>query len=112
MQNQNAAQAQIRNRRDAMKKIMLIKLLVYLILIINIIKYLYIDVPKIENYLKEKRLDDIWIRIFIIDVILGKIAEIFLPGYFYYLGVPSIISMIKNNDNILSKIREVMRLIR
>jgi uncharacterized membrane protein YwzB len=112
MQNQNAAQAQVRNRRDAIKKIMLIKLLVYLILIINIIKYLCIDVPKIENYLKEKRLDDIWIRIFIIVVILGKIAENFLAGYFYYLPVPLIISMIKNDDNILSKIREVMRLIR
>ena len=56
--------------------------------------------------------DDIWIRIFMIGVFLGKIAEIFLPGYFYYLGVPSIISMIKNDDNILSKIREVTRLIR
>ena len=77
MQNPNAAQAQVRNRKDAIKKIMLIKLLVYLILIINIIKYLCIDVPKIENYLKEKRLDDICIRIFIIVVILGKIAEIF-----------------------------------
>ena len=109
---QNLNEVQERRRRDAKKKIMRIKLFVYLILIINIIKYLCIDVPKIENYLKEKRLDDIWIRIFIIVVILGKIAENFLAGYFYYLPVPLIISMIKNDDNILSKIREVMRLIR
>lgn len=109
---QNPNEVQERRRREAKKKIMRIKLFVYLILIINIIKYLCIDVPKIENYLKEKRLDDIWIRIFIIVVILGKIAENFLAGYFYYLPVPLIISMIKNDDNILSKIREVMRLIR
>jgi hypothetical protein len=109
---QNPNEVQERRRRETKKKIMRIKLLVYLILIINIIKYLCIDVPKIENYLKEKRLDDIWIRIFIIVVILGKIAENFLAGYFYYLPVPLIISMIKNDDNILSKIREVMILIR
>lgn len=106
---QDPNEAQERRRRDA-KRIMWIKLFVYLILIINIIKYICIDVP--EKYLKEKRLDDIQIWIFMIGAILGKIADILLAGYFYYLAVPSIIFIMKHDVNVLADIREIRGLTR
>ena len=94
------------------KKVIIFRFIVFLVLALNMIKYLYLDLPDIEKKLREKNIKEKWFKIWVRSLVVGKAFETFLSGYVYYFSFPAFISMIISDRNTIYKIRQLFRLIR
>ena len=94
------------------KKVIIFRIIAFLVLTLNMIKYLYLDLPDIEKKLREKNIEEKWFKIWVRSLVVGKAFETFLSGYVYYFSFPAFISMIISDRNTIYKIRQLFRLIR
>ncbi len=99
-------------RRYCSLKVCLIQTLIYFVLIVNMAKYVYLELPEIENKLAMKHIDKGHLKIYLYCIIAAKALEIFLSGYIYYFSLFTAIKMIKSDKNIISEIINIIRLIR
>ena len=93
------------------KKVIIFRIIVFLVLTLNMIKYLYLDLPDIEKKLREKNIKEKWFKIWVRSLVVGKAFETFLSGYVYYFSFSAFISMIISDRNNINKIRQLFRLI-
>lgn len=99
-------------RRCCSPKVCLIQILVYLVLIVNMAKYVYLELPEIENKLAMKHIDKQEVKIYLYCIVAAKVVETFFSGYFYYFSLSTAIKMIKSDSNIISEIANIIRLLR
>lgn len=90
---------------------MLLKLLINSILILKVVKYVIVEVPKTEKFLKKEGYDGFHIRLFSIMLVCGKMIKTFLSGCVIYFAIPMIIAILKYDNHILDEIREIIRIL-
>ena len=63
-------------------------------------KYVCLDMPEIEEKLRETNIEGNWLIIWILYIVVGKAAESFLSGYAYYFWLLGFITMIERDKSI------------
>ena len=101
----------MQQERRCSPKVIIFKIVVYWMLCINMIKYVYLDMPDIEKKLREKNMEENWFKIWVWSLVVGKFVETFLSGYVYFFSLSPFISMIISDSNGIDLIQEVFRLV-
>ena len=92
-------------------KVTIYKFMAYSMIILNIAKYVCLDMPDIEEKLRERHIEGYWLTIWILCIVVEKALESFLSGYAYYFSLLAFITMIKGDKNIIKEIKDFIRLI-